>query len=85
MVMIAVATLNEDGCVGQTLGVNLSAYIIQMYPFPYMASSVFYCRISVDIAKLTETESVAVIRGICEAIDDDRMRVAVKYLTDSAV
>lgn len=68
VMVIAITTLHEYRRIRQAFGIDLAAYIIKMYALPYVTSCVLYGRISIDIAKLSEAESVAVVGGVCEAV-----------------
>lgn len=85
VVMVTVATLDEDGGVRQTLRVHFTSDIVQMHPLPYVTSRVLDRRVPVHITELTQAEPVAVIRGVREAIDDDRMGVTVENFTYTTV
>lgn len=85
MMMIAVATLDEDRRVRQTLRVDLPTNVVQMHAFTYVTPRVLYGRIPVHVAELAQAEPVAVVRGIREAVHDDRVGVTVEDLADSTV
>lgn len=71
--MIAVTALDENRSVRQTLRIHFATHVVQMHSLPYVASRVFDRGISIHITELTQAEPVAVIRGIREAVYDDRM------------
>lgn len=85
VMVIAVAALDEDRRVRQTLRVDLPANVVQMHAFTYVTPRVLYCRVPIHVAELAQAEPVAVVRGIREAVHDDGVGVTVENLTDSTV
>lgn len=85
MMMIAVSRLNEDRRVREAFSVDLTTDIIQMNALSDVTSSVFDCAIAIDVAQLTQAESIRICRRVCEAINDNRCGIAVKDFTDTAV
>lgn len=85
VMVIAITTLHENRRVRQTFGIYFAAYVVKMHALSYVTSCVLYGGISVDVAKLSEAESVAIVRGIREAVHNYRMGVAVEDLADFAV
>lgn len=85
VVMIAITGLHEDGRIGQAFRVNFTVDVIEMDAFTDMAARIFYRRVTIDVAQLTQAETIAIITGIRKAIDNDRRGMAVEDLADSAI
>lgn len=68
VVIVAVATLNEDAAVTQTFSIHLSTYIVKMDSFSNVASGVLDGGVAVDIGQQTQAEAIAVVGGVGEAI-----------------
>lgn len=85
VMMIAVSRLNEDRRVREAFSVDLTTDIIQMNALSDVTSSVFDCAIAIDVAQLTQAESIRICRRVCEAINDNRCGITVKDFTDTAV
>lgn len=85
VVMITIAALNENRRIRQAFRIHFPTHVVQMHPLAYMTSRVLYRRVTIDVAQLAQAEPVAVVGGICETIDYDRVRVTVEHFTDSTV
>lgn len=85
VMMITVATLDENRRVRQAFGVNFATHVVKMHTLSYVTSCILYGGISVHVAELSEAESIAIVRGVSKAVHYYRMRVAVEDLSDFAI
>lgn len=53
--------------------------------FSYVSSCIFYGWVSVHVGQLAEAESVRIVAGVGESINDDGVRGAVEDLTNTAI
>lgn len=85
VMVVAVARLNEDGRIRQAFSVNLAADVVQMDTLADVSPRVLYRRVAVHVGQLTETKPVGVVARVCKTVHDDRVRLTVEHLADSAV
>ena len=57
VVIVAIAGLDEDGRVGQTVGKDFAVDVAKLNTFSDVSSRIFDCRISVDVRQLAEAKS----------------------------
>ena len=53
--------------------------------FSYVSSCIFYGWVSVHVGQLAEAESVRIVAGVGESINDDGVRGAVEDLAHTAI
>lgn len=86
VVVVAVAGLHEDSRVTEAFSVDFAADIVEVDALADVSTGVLNGRVSVDVGKLTKTESVVVlVGGVSEPVNDDRMIVGVVDFAHSAV
>jgi hypothetical protein len=71
MMVITVSGLYKDGRVGQALGIDFTANIIQMHTLANVSSRILNGTISVNITQLAQTKAIRIVARICESIDND--------------
>jgi len=85
VVIIAITRLDENGSVREALGKHFTAHVVKVDAFADVSPRVFDGGVSIDVREETETESVVVVRGIREAVDNDGGRLGVEDFADAGV
>lgn len=69
--IVAIAALHENGRIGETLGIDLTANVVQVNAFADMPTRVLDGAVAIHVAQLAQTEAIRIVGWICEAINDD--------------
>lgn len=85
VVVVAVSALNEDAGVTQALGIDLSTDIVKVNSFADVAPGVLDCGVAVDVGQQAQAESVLVVRGVCEAINQHAGGRSIEGLSHSVI
>lgn len=86
VVIVAIAGLDEDGRVGQTVSKDLTVDVAKLNTFSNVSSRIFDRRIAVHVRQLAEAKSVCiVVGGVCEAIDVNVVVLGVVDLAHAGV
>lgn len=85
VVVVTVTTLDEDTAITQTFCVHLTTNIIQMDTFADVPPGVLNGGVAVHVGEQAEAESVAVIGGICETVNEHAGGGSLERLSDTIV
>lgn len=85
VVLVTIARLHENCRVRQALDVHFTVYVKKVHPLADVAASVLDRGVSIDVAQLTQTKSIAFVAGVRETVYDDRCGLGVKHFPDTTV
>lgn len=82
---VAVSRLHENRRFGEALGVNVAVAVPKVQPLPDVPPRVYNGRVSVYVRQPAQRESVEVVAGIRETVDDYRVRVSDEFVAETRV